>query len=411
MTSQYAAESAVSMAVAEVQGLYGSFAFPERLLQKIWARGDFDAASACTADGRAVRIRHPGRWNQLGGPDFSGAQLVIGGQELTGDVELHLHAKDWSAHGHAGDPAYAGVVLHVVLFPASGVWTMGGGGTRIPVLSLLPLLHHGLEEYASDDAVERLAGRPVHAAQAALSALGREELDTLLSAHASRRWLRKVHYAGERIRRLGWEEACHHTALEILGYRFNRAPMLSVAAAHSLAEWRAGGVAPAEVFDARRERWALQGVRPLNHPRLRLAQYAHWVAKRPDWPERLESSGRLRLAVANADAAGDARASRRAAGIPALRDHLAGDLCAEAVGGNRFDNLVADGFLPLFAAKTGADALGLWKAWFAGDVPAAVLHILRALAVCDGRSRPVGQGPVQGLLGWMLEREAADAGA
>jgi hypothetical protein len=133
-------------AVAEVQGLYGAFSFPERLLQKIWLRGDFDGSSARTADGRGIKVLHPGRWNHLGGPDFAGARLVIGGVETVGAVELHLHAKDWAAHGHASDHAYDGVVLHAVLFPCEEPFTRGAGGREIPILCLLPLLHHGLEE-------------------------------------------------------------------------------------------------------------------------------------------------------------------------------------------------------------------------------------------------------------------------
>ena len=294
-------------AVAEVQGLYGAFSFPERLLQKIWQRGDFDLTAARLADGRDLVVKHPGKWNHLGGPDFSGARLIIGGREITGDVELHLHARDWAAHGHAADPAYDRVVLHAVLFPCAETQTRGAGGRDIPVICLLPLLHHGLEEYAAEEAMEQLAGRPLHHAQEILGLLGREELDTLLMEEAARRWRGKVHFARERIKRLGWDGACHHAALEILGYRFNRAPMLTVATTWPLGEWAAGRVDPAAVFMemAGDERWSLQGVRPLNHPRLRLRQYADWCAARPDWPARVRSSECLRaLAEARANATG-----------------------------------------------------------------------------------------------------------
>src|SRR5215217_3600747 len=90
-------------AVAEIQGLYGSFSFPEKLLQKIWLRGDFDRASAITSDGRRVRVLHPGKWNLLGGPDFTGARLRFMDEplrEIHGDIEVHLRAADWDAHGH-----------------------------------------------------------------------------------------------------------------------------------------------------------------------------------------------------------------------------------------------------------------------------------------------------------------------
>ena len=380
--------------MAEVQGLYGAFSFPERLLQKLWLRGDFDATAAKLADGRGVKVLHPGKWNHLGGPDFSGARLVIDGREVTGDVELHLHARDWTAHGHAIDHAYDNVVLHVILFPCAEVGTLRAGGKTIPVLCLLPLLHHGLEEYAAEEAIEQLAGRPLHHAQEILGTLGHQELDTLLRGHAQKRWRTKVHFARGRIRRLGWEGACHHAALEILGYRFNRAPMLSVAATRPLAAWTEKRVDPDAVFTEFSDRWSLQGVRPLNHPRLRLGQYARWCAARPDWAEWLRGK-----------VGGDELARSTA-----VRVRLRDALCGGVISGSRFDNLMGDGFMPLLAADTGLDLEPVWAGWYAGDAPESAVGVLRALGVFGGRGRPVSQGPVQGLLGWMLDQESSARG-
>ena len=256
------------------------------------------------------------------GPDFRGARLCFDdGPEITGDVELHLHAGDWTAH--AQDRAYDGVVLHVVLFPPpAGHVTRGADGHTIPVLALLPLLHHDLEEFAAEEAVESLAGRTAARVQAELAALAATELGALLRMHAATRWRQKVHFARLRVQRFGWDGACHHAALEILGYRFNRAP-------------------------------------------------------------------------------------------------IAREICGEALGGTRLDNLVCDGFLPLLAAHTGSEPLeglgplslsnglhGLWFHWFPGDLPPALARSLRELGVFDGRVRPSCHGAAQGLLGWLIEREA-----
>ncbi len=398
-------------AVAEVQGLYGPFFFSEMLLQQIWDRRDFSEGDARTLDGRGVVIIHPGRWNRLGGPDFQNARLRLDGQEITGDVEVHLREADWAAHRHANDPAYANVGLHVVLFPVSETWTAGAGGKRIPVLVLLPLLHRGLEEYAAEAAVEALANRPLDRAHAELVALAPAELHRLLARHANERWNQKVGFARERIRRLGWEAACHHAALEILGYRFNRAPMLSVATEYPLESWRGGKLDTAEVFEGRRERWALQGVRPLNHPRLRLRQYAAWVASRPDWPERLEGLGGVLTAAGLTVGEGsDTRVARKAAELTSLRERLAGELCGDAVSGSRFDNLVCDGFLPLLAACDADGLESLWREWFAGDAPADRVKLLRRLDVFGGVAKPSAHGALQGLLGWMLTHESRTGG-
>lgn len=396
-------------AVAELQGLYGAFTFPEKLLQKIWLRGDFQRAAAATVDGRRVRVVHPGKWNLLGGPDFAGARLRFDeGPEITGDVEVHLHASDWDAHGHARDPAYDRVVLHVVLFPPEArKVTRGAGGREIPVLALLPLLHRALEEFAADEAVELLANRAVGRLPDELGTLPAAELAALLRRHAGARWRQKVRYAQVRIERLGWEEACHHTALEILGYRFNRAPMLRIAGLAPLAAWAEGQVQPEELFAAEAEGWSLQGVRPANHPRTRLRQYAQWTRERPDWPARaLALVDTLPRVEAESEGEGEAtREVRRRHRFAELRERMASEVCGGAIGGTRLDNLICDGLLPLLTAKTGCEMQRLWYHWFAGDLPPLLTSGLRQLGFFDGRAQPSCHGAAQGLLGWLLERE------
>lgn len=388
--------------VAEIQGLYGPFTFSEKLLQLIWARGDFDRARLVTATGQRVQMIYPGRWNGLGGPDFKQARMRFGdGVEVTGDVELHLQAGDWAAHRHAQDVAYAEVRLHVVLFPPeSGQVTRGAGGREIPVAVLLPLLHCDLEEYAAEAAVEHLAGRPVARIVEGLRGLSPDELAAELSAQSEKRWHQKVHYAQLRIGRLGWEGACHHAALEILGYRFNRAPMLRVASGQSLKEWAAGVMSADAVFAG--EVWSLQGVRPANHPRTRLRQYAAWVAQVPDWPQRLAN---LTDAWPLPDSTARTVEVRRVHRLTRLRHDLAERIAAGQIGGSRWDNLVCDGWLPLLAAHTGRNLHGWWYHWYPGDLPPVVPRALRELGIFAGRENPVCHGPAQGLLARLLMRE------
>ena len=390
--------------VAEIQGLYGPFSFPEKLLQKIWLRGDFDRSKTVTTDGRRVQVLHPGKWNLLGGPDFKGARLRFADDPvITGDVELHLGAEGWAQHGHARDRAYDGVALHVVLFPPEPAHaTQGADAREIPVLVLLPLLLHDLEEFAAEDAVENLANRPVSRVQEVLGTLGAEELMSLLRNHAERRWRQKVHFARLRVQRLGWEAACHHAALEILGYRFNRSPMLRIAAAHPLGEWARGAVDPDVVYDGEVGLWSLQGVRPANQPRTRLRQYAAWVQAVPDWPNRLAA---LKENLPLSTVATGTGTARRVHRFKAQREKIAAGIGADAVGGTRLDNLICDGFLPLLAAETGGELVGLWWHWFPGDLPPMLLQALRSLGAIGGRGAPASHGLGQGLLGWLLERE------
>jgi hypothetical protein len=393
--------------VAEVQGLYGPFSFSEKLLQKIWLRGDFDRSAARATDGRRVHIFHPGKWNLLGGPDFHGARFAFDdGENRTGDVELHLHASDWNAHGHARDPAYDGVQLHVVLFPPPvGAVTRGAGGREIPILALLPLLHHDLESFAADDAVESLAQRPSGRVLDELGQLSAPDLIRLLREHGEQRWRLKVHFARQRLNRLGWTAACHHAALEILGYRFDRGPMLRLAGRFPLAAWAAGAVDAGRALAAEAEAWSAQGVRPANRPRARLEQYAKWVRARPDWPDHLAQE----LSTwPEPDGEAGTRRIRREHRFAARRARLAAACCGEAIGGTRFDTLVCDGWLPLFAAHSG-DKMNLgpiWVHWFPGDLPSWLSKSLRQLAVFTPE-QPACTGLAQGLLGWDLAGEAA----
>jgi hypothetical protein len=89
-------------------------------------------------DGRSLRVVFPGVPGGGAGPDFRGAILDAGGDLLRGDVEVHLRASGWESHGHGRDPAYHGVVLHVVAVNDGGGVATRHGGRAIPIV-VLPL--------------------------------------------------------------------------------------------------------------------------------------------------------------------------------------------------------------------------------------------------------------------------------
>jgi Protein of unknown function (DUF2851) len=88
------------------------------------------------ADGRALQIIFPGVAGGGPGPDVQGAILDAGGDFLRGDVEFHLRASGWRAHGHHLDPAYASVVLHVVGENDGGALATLHSARVIPILEL-----------------------------------------------------------------------------------------------------------------------------------------------------------------------------------------------------------------------------------------------------------------------------------
>jgi hypothetical protein len=98
-----------------------------------WARGL--EGPLRLADGRRLQVIFPGVPGGGSGPDFRGAILDAGGDLLRGDVEVHLLASGWRAHGHQNDPAYGEVVLHLVGADDLGQsLTPHASGRLIPVL-------------------------------------------------------------------------------------------------------------------------------------------------------------------------------------------------------------------------------------------------------------------------------------
>ncbi len=109
----------------------------EAALAARWARGL--AGPLRLEDGRPLHVVFPGVPGGAAGPDFRGAILDAGGDLLRGEVELHLLASGWRAHGHHNDPAYASVVLHVVgANDGPGALTAHTSGRLIAVLVLPP---------------------------------------------------------------------------------------------------------------------------------------------------------------------------------------------------------------------------------------------------------------------------------
>ena len=63
-----------------------------------------------------MRIVQFGVWNREAGPDFAEAAVSVnGGAPKRGCIELDPDARDWERHGHAENPAYESVILHVCL--------------------------------------------------------------------------------------------------------------------------------------------------------------------------------------------------------------------------------------------------------------------------------------------------------
>ncbi|MCS7090573.1 MAG: DUF2851 family protein [Verrucomicrobiota bacterium] len=304
----------------------------ERLLQAVWLHQRLLRDRLRTADGRRLEVIHPGFPQAGGGPDFQNALVRWeDGSLISGDVEVDVQSHGWRAHGHAQNPRFAHVILHVVWESSSRVVVQSATGSDPPVLAVREYLDAALDELAlwldrGEAATwpENLRG----ACYGLLTKLPLEQLVALLQAAALARMEAKAVQFQHRARQVGWEQALWEGLFHALGYKHNTWPMRWLA--ERKARWwdqeadvtclqarllgmsgllpvdTHGMVTELSTFARRlwdvwwrdrdaledcclpRRAWHLHAVRPANHPERRLALAAHWLA-RPQWIRLLES--------------------------------------------------------------------------------------------------------------------------
>lgn len=311
--------------------------FPtERLLQAVWQHQRLRRDGLKTADGRAVRIFHPGFASLEGGPDFRNAVVQIGEEPArSGDVEVDLQAGGWRAHGHHRNPHFNNVLLHVV-------WDETRPDAAGPaILSLKPVLDASLGELSLSLERESLRTLPEHfrgKCCAPLRELEPGKLEDLLAGAARIRFENKGALIRLRAREVGWEQALWENLFRALGYKHNIWPMRHLGESRPI--WSRGattafeyqarllgvaGLLPDQLTRAARssdrylrnlwdlwwrERdafadcqlprvtWRFHGLRPANHPQRRLALVSHWlvdkefVGKIENWSLMKMSDGR-----------------------------------------------------------------------------------------------------------------------
>lgn len=357
--------------VEEIDGPYGPFAIGERAIQRLWASGEVRGPMAATS-GATIEIVHPGDWNRGAGPDFLGAEILVDGRRLRGDIEIHLRCADWRAHGHDRDPRFGGVILHAVLLPgAQDVTTLGGH--RPETVILLPYLPRDLEDLAEEDALLELRGRAGEVARRVLAA--EPNLALGLRRRALERFRNKTKHARARLKEVGWDAACHELFVESLGLGGNRAPMSELARAHTPEQMLVLGVDA--LYMEKCGRWRLRGLRPAGHPHRRLAQYLELYRRRPEWRAQL---------VAWAQ-------SLPSTPLVSARRRLTDDLFACLLSDGRVDTLCVNALLPLLQDQRHTLDRS-WLDWPPGHHPDD-LQSARGLL---GLAGPARNWEIQGIL-------------
>ena len=291
---------------------------PEKLLQAVWQHQRLQRDRLQTADGKSVRVLHPGFASVEGGPDFRGAVLQFGDEKpVAGDVEIDLVPGGWHAHGHDQNPNFKNVILHVIWEGTPR--TSSAQTNSLAALALKNFLDAPIAELAL--ALENESGLPENLrgkCSAPLREFAEPQLTELLHAAAKVRFQNKAAAMRARAKNSGWEQTLWENLFRALGYKHNTWPMQNIAETKS--RWSRGaasafemqarllgvsGLLPDDLTRAQkssdtflrrtwdwwwRDRdefescilpravWRFHGLRPANHPQRRLALAAHWLA-------------------------------------------------------------------------------------------------------------------------------------
>jgi hypothetical protein len=290
--------------------------FTELELQAHWFAGDFGRDFKTTAED-TVRVVQFGVWNREAGPDFAEAAISLnGGEPQRGCIELDPDARDWERHGHAGNPDYEAVVLHVFTHVGeSEFFTRTARHRNVPQVLLDPA------RLEADPPNPQPAAKPGRCV-APLRALPEEKVREVLFGAAQFRLRRKAAALARLAELHGPDAALYQGLAATLGYKNNKLPFTLLAQRLPLKVLRHEG-ADALLFGVsgflqstdlaefdhptraylrglweswwpRRAEfqrlaiapslWKLGGQRPANHPQRRLAALAqivrHWPTVR-----------------------------------------------------------------------------------------------------------------------------------
>lgn len=306
-------DSIIGPAVAEPDLFAGDPAMtPELVWQSRWFAGEF-GRDFTGVDGEAVEIREFGWWNRSAGPDFVETVVAINGEIHRGGIELDTDARDWERHGHATNPLYDKVTVHLFFkSPTSRFFTRTSANRNVVQVCLpVPAQDDRMREAALrlGRCARPFAAMPIARVEAFLTGAARHRAE-----EKARRFLRVASLHGR-------SEAWFQALAESLGYHANREPMRMLAQrlplrllaslpadAEGMLFGHAGFLEERPFDDAgapaaraylralwqawwkhrdesvRHLQWNHAGLRPANHPHRRVAVLAMLVAR---WEELL----------------------------------------------------------------------------------------------------------------------------
>lgn len=198
--------------------------FSERHLQCIWADARLRPLNLRTADGENVHVEHPGEWNHGPGPDFQNARLKIGDNErrVSGDIEIHIRARDWLQHHHTHDPRYQNICAHITWHPDTlPPAELPPGALQIalaPILSANPTFSFDSIDLMAYPAA---AKAPMPPCQSELKKLSPDQREHILDTAGELRLLTRTQHLAHQILKHDAAQILYQETLAALGYRHN----------------------------------------------------------------------------------------------------------------------------------------------------------------------------------------------
>ena len=287
-------------------------------LQALWFAGAFGRDFRSTS-GKQVRVVQFGEWNRGAGPDFIQVAVEIDGELRAGSLELDPDSASWDAHGHAVNPAFNDVVLHVVFQPdARRTFIRNSENREVPQVVISEILISDALNRPQRQVAIAHPGRCVqplkHLSVSAVESL-LDEAAQHRAAIKSARWMKTAEAHGR-------DAALFQCTAESLGYHLNALPMRLLSQRAPLNVIKADGesaeavlfgtagflasylheLAPPETRDYLRTLWddwwksrarfeltsdrlipwRTSGQRPANHPHRRVGALAALVSV---WPQ------------------------------------------------------------------------------------------------------------------------------
>lgn len=221
----------------------------EKFLHHIWD-GAHLKDELKTVSGKTLRIVYQGQYNTNRGPDFLNCGMVLDGETLRGDVEIHIQSTDWHAHNHSEDPVYNRVLLHAV-FRHNGArqLTIKENGDAIEILELQHQLSDDIEKLLQEHQPRLPQGRPGYCDL--LSALDKDRLVMILRDIGMRRFLGKVRRFNTSLMFSDFDQILYEGLFEAMGYDKNKTAMLCLAQEIPLAKinkWMKEGANALEIL-------------------------------------------------------------------------------------------------------------------------------------------------------------------